>query len=153
MDGNTRLFAPTSSLHRLMASFVGLLSIFRGLGTMQRRQERLYKAYLPMRFSFQPGFMFLLTVRSNNVKIKTPLNKRQYNAASDEEKAQHRDVVSIRQAAEWAVGDVKGSCVRLTILQLAILLANLRTTQLGLSQVRSVYDVHKHVNVIDLFEF
>ncbi len=75
----------------------------------------------------------------------------------------HRDVVSIRQAAEWSVRDLKGTYSRLKallptdsakrqeIIEAAILLNNLRTSHLGLNQVRSVYEQHLHFDFDQFF--
>ena len=87
-------------------------------------------------------------------KILVPLTRPKYREASEQQRQQHKDVVSIRQGAEWAVRDVKGtykrlrsvmpsnSAKRLQIFQLSLHLHNFRTVHLGLSQVRSVYEEH-----------
>jgi hypothetical protein len=41
--------------------------------------------------------------------IRSPLNSREYAVASTEAKQEHRDFVSIRQAAEWFVRYIKGT--------------------------------------------
>jgi hypothetical protein len=92
--------------------------------------------------------------------IRTPLNQKQYLQADQEAREAHRNVVSIRQAAEWAVRDIKGTYPRVRgtlptnnekrqqILVLALLLSNFRTRLLGLSQVRSVYNAHREFEIL-----
>lgn len=77
--------------------------------------------------------------------------------------ALHTAVVYVRQSAEWAVRDLKGSFARLksvlpwdkdrrkTIFEAAILLSNFRTRRIGLSQVRTVYQDHLSFNILQFF--
>ena len=85
-----------------------------------------------------------------DTRVLVPLTKPKYRLASPEQQELHKNVVGIRQAAEWAVRDVKGSykrlrsilptdsATRLRLFKLGILLHNFRTNQLGLSHVRTV---------------
>ncbi len=83
--------------------------------------------------------------------------------ATDEEKERHRAVVSVRQAAEWSVRDLRGAYPRLrTTLTLTdyqrrllfegiIKLNNYRTFSLGLSQVRTVFEASLVFNHQEFF--
>ena len=79
-------------------------------------------------------------------KIMTPISKNRFHKATAEERAMHAEIVSVRQAAEWAVRDLRGTYPRLTaklfydhkmrsvLMSLIIRLSNYRTHHIGLSE-------------------
>ena len=76
----------------------------------------------------------------------------------------HAEIVSVRQAAEWAVRDLRGTYPRLTaklfydhkmrsvLMSLIIRLSNYRTHHIGLSQVQTVFEDKSQFDALDFFD-